>query len=145
MADNNNDALASMPLTPNPELKKLERLLGTWKIDGDFVTGKVKFEWMEGGFFMIQHINFQRGDRTIKGVEYIGFDEDTQTLRAHLMDNNGSNFTYTWDLEGDTLRIWFGEKGSDNFYVGHFNDIGDSYSGRRQWPGGGYEAIATKL
>jgi hypothetical protein len=144
MADNNNNLVADMPSTPNPALKKLERLLGTWKISSDFVTGTVRFEWMEGGFFMLQHVDFQRDDHKIKGIEYIGFDEDTQTLRSHLMDNNGSNFTYTWDLEGDTLRIWFGEKDSDNFYVGHFNDAGDSYAGRWQWPGGGYEAVATK-
>lgn len=145
MADDNNRMAADMPKAPNPALRKLERLLGTWKISSDLVTGTVTFEWMEGGFFMLQHVNFQRGDHTIKGIEYIGYDEDTQTLRSHLMDNNGSNFTYTWDIEGDTLRIWFGKKGSDNFYEGHFNKAGDAYSGRWQWPGGGYEAAATRL
>jgi hypothetical protein len=76
--------------------------------------------------------------------EYIGFDEATETLRSHFMDNNGSNFTYTWDLEGDTLRIWFGERDSDNYFVGEFEESGDSYRGRWQWPDGrggtsGYE------
>jgi hypothetical protein len=31
-------------------------------------------EWMEGGFFFIQHIDAHHGEQKIKGVEYIGFD-----------------------------------------------------------------------
>ena len=31
-------------------------------------------EWMEGGFFSIQHIDTHHGEQKIKGVEYIDFD-----------------------------------------------------------------------
>jgi hypothetical protein len=68
------------------------------------------YEWMEGGFFLIQRVNAVAGGRAIKGTEYIGFDEDTHTLRSHYVDVHGSNFTYTWEIDGDTIRIWFGEK-----------------------------------
>jgi hypothetical protein len=104
---------------------------------------------MEGGFFLIQHVELNAFGREIKGVEYIGFDEETETLRSHFMDNQGSNFTYTWDLDGDELWIWFGEKDSENFFRGTFDASGDCYSGRWQWPkpGGGkagYEATLTR-
>jgi hypothetical protein len=57
-------------------------------------------------------------DQDVKGIEYIGFDEDTETLRSHYMDTRGSNFAYTWEVDGDTIRIWFGDKGSNNFFQG---------------------------
>jgi hypothetical protein len=150
MGDNNNARAGQLPSEPYPELRKLDRLLGKWKVSGPDVNGEVEYEWMEGGFFLIQHVELDAFGREIKGVEYIGFDEDTGTLRSHFMDNQGSNFTYTWDLDGDELRIWFGEKGSDNFFRGTFDSSGDSYSGRWRWPEpgggtGGYEATLTRV
>ena len=55
------------------------------------------------------------------------------------MDTNGSNFTSTWELVGDTLKIWFGDKGSNTFFAGTFSEDGNSYTAQWQWPGGGYE------
>ena len=149
MGDNNNARAGQLPPEPYPELRKLDRLVGRWKVSGPDVNGEVEYEWMEGGFFLIQHVELEAFGREIKGAEYIGFDEDTGTLRSHFVDNQGSNFTYTWDLDGDDLWIWFGEKGSDNFFHGTFEESGDRYSGRWQWPEpggvtGGYEAILTR-
>ena len=39
---------------PNPDLKALDRLIGTWKQSGE-LDGETTFEWAEGGFFLIQH------------------------------------------------------------------------------------------
>jgi hypothetical protein len=144
MADSNNTLADRLPSKPYPALRTLERLVGTWDVTGPFIEGQVKFEWLKGEFFLVQHVDVHRSDHNITGVEYIGFDEDTETLRSHYMDNNGSNFTYTWEITGDVLKIWFGDKGSDNFFEGHFAENGDSYSGKWQWPGGGYEATMTR-
>jgi len=145
MADSNNALAGKIPTHPNSALQALERLIGKWQVTGSFIEGVVQFEWMDGGYFLIQHVNLKRGDHSIKGTEYIGYDEDTQTLRSHYMDNNGSNFTYTWELSGNRIRTWFGEKNSDNFFLGSFSGGGNSYSGRWQWPGGGYEATITRI
>jgi hypothetical protein len=149
MADNNNDLAGQLPEEPYLQLKKLERLLGKWKVSGDFIEGGISFEWMAGGFFLIQQVDLRRGDYPITGVEYIGFDEDSRTLRSHFMDNHGSNFSYTWDLQGNTLRIWFGDKDSDNFCIATFSEDGNSYHSRWQWPEGGaiggYEADLTRI
>ena len=85
-----------------------------------------------------------------QGVESIGLDEETKTLRSHLMDNHGSNFVSTRDIEDDTLRIWFGDKGSDNFYQGTFSEDGNTNSGRWQWPEvggrtGGYASSMSRV
>jgi hypothetical protein len=133
-----------LPAEPYPALKQLDRLIGHWKATGSFLQGDVTFEPMEGGFFVIQRVDAMAGGRQIKGVEYIGFDEDTQTLRSHYMDVHGSNFTYTWEIKGETIRIWFGDKGSNNFFKGRFNRDGTSYSGDWQWPGGAYSVTMTR-
>ncbi len=144
MADSNNSLAGKISPQPYTALRTLNRLIGKWEVTGSFVEGEVQFEWMDGGYFLIQHVNLKRGDHSIKGTEYIGYDEDTQTLRSHYMDNNGSNFTYTWELSGDTLRTWFGEKNSNNFFEGTFSSDGNSYSGKWQWPGGGYAATMKR-
>jgi hypothetical protein len=150
MADNNNAIWDNLPKKPHPELKKLDRLVGKWKISGPKVDGHTEVEWMEGGFFLIQRSDLIYDGERHKGVEYIGFDEDTQTLRSHLMEINGSNFTYTYDIEGDTLWDWFGDKGSNIFSRGVFSKDGNTIIGSWQWQEGGrttdsYEYIMTRL
>jgi hypothetical protein len=48
-------------------------------------------------------------------------------------------------LEGDTLTIWGGEKGSPPYYRGTLAaaDDGDTITGAWVWPGGGYESTMT--
>ncbi len=145
MANDNNHFAGRISSHPSDSLNQLDPLVGKWKVNGSFVEGLVAFAWMEGGFFMIQHVELHRGDATIKGVEYIRFDEDTKSLKSHYMDNLGSNFTYTWSVEGRAIRIWFGDQGSENFFVGTFDEDMNSFSGRWQWPGGGYEATMTRM
>jgi len=138
-----------MPKKPDPALKKLDRLVGRWRFFGD-AKGAAQFEWMEGGFFLVQRFDFRMGKRRLRGVEYIGFDEDTKTLRSHLMDSSGHNFTYTWDIKDDRVTTWFGDRGSHNFYTGKLSKDGGIVRGRWQWPEGdgsigGYELNWRRL
>ena len=150
MADNNNSKVGYLPKTPDPSLRKLDRIIGKWQDTGDY-QGTDTYEWMEGGFFLIHHFDgIAPGGFHAKGVEYIGFDEDTQTLHSHLMDIAGSNFTYTWNIENDILTIRFGEKDSDNFYQGEFSKDGNTITGGWQWPEegdklGGYKTVTTRM
>ena len=99
----------------------------------------------KGGFFLIQHIDFTQGGK-IKGIEYIAYDQDTDTLRSHFMDITGANFTYTWELDGKNIRINFGDKDSDMYFEGKFNNDNSEYSGAWHYPdGGGYEATVTRV
>jgi hypothetical protein len=34
--------------------------------------GKITFEWIEGGFFPIQHVDLKQYGQRIKGIEVIG-------------------------------------------------------------------------
>ena len=61
MADNtNNDSQAyEQPPEPSPDLRSLDRLVGTWEMSGD-VQGTVVFEWMEGSFFLVQRVDLEQ-------------------------------------------------------------------------------------
>ena len=36
------------------------------------MSGTVTYEWMEGGFFLIQHVDLEQYGQRIKGIEIIG-------------------------------------------------------------------------
>jgi len=73
MADKNNEARGyQQPALPAPDLRALDRLVGAWEVSGDYVEGTSTFEWMEGGFFLLQRYDFGRQDgHRIKGIEVI--------------------------------------------------------------------------
>lgn len=149
MAENNNHLAASLPKEPNPLLKTLEPLIGKWKISGKDVDGEVTFEWMEGGFFLIQKFDLNQNGHQ-KGIEYTGFDEETGTLRSRLMQTNGSRFTYTYEIDGRDFYYWFGDKGSDDFSHSIFSEDFSSYKGAWRWKNedgtpGGYEFEGTRI
>ena len=139
------------PPQPNPDLKSLDRLVGTWNVSGPDIHGQVRFEWMEGGFFLLQHVDFVHGGNHIKGLEIIGHlqpfgAESSAEIWSRYYDTMGSTFDYVYELEGDTLTIWGGEKGSPAYYKGTFSNDGNTNSGGWVYPGGGgYKSTMTKV
>jgi hypothetical protein len=130
---------------PNPDLKSLNHLVGSWNVSGD-ATGTIKYEWTEGGFFLVQHFDFVHDGRSIKGIELIGHlhpfegepSEDIHTRVYSFTD--GMTLDYVYEVTDGTLMIWGGEKGSPMFYRGTFSGDKNTVTGGWQWPGGGYTA-----
>jgi hypothetical protein len=148
MAENNNQLMGNLPKEPNTLLKTLEPLIGKWEISGPDVEGEVTYEWMEGGFFLIQRYEI-RQQGVHKGIEYTGYDEETGTLRSHLTGTDGSRFTYTYELDGRTFYYWFGDKGSDIYSRSTLSEDCNSFSGAWHWANedgtpGGYEFTANR-
>ena len=137
--------------TPHPDLKSLDRLVGTWHVSGPDIDGQVTYEWMEGGFFLIQHFDFVHGGRKVNGMEIIGqlrpFGEPpSQDIKSRVYDTVGNTLDYVYEVEGDTLTIWGGEKGSPAFYRGTFSEDGAINAGAWVYPGGGgYESTMTRV
>ncbi len=106
---------------------------------------------MEGGFFLIQHVDLEQQGQRIKGIEIIGHErqfgaEPSEEIKSRFYDNMGNTLDYVYELEGDTLTIWGGEKGSPAYYRGTFSEDGDTLSGAWHYPGGGgYEATSTRV
>ncbi len=153
----NNVQAHQPPPEPNPTLKSLNVMVGTWNIEGreagsdGEIRGQVAFEWMEGGFFLVQRVYIDYGGRKITGVEYVGYDESNEVLKSYFFGNTGSGpfpgpaLEYVWEVGDDTLAIWGGFVGSPASFKGKFGDDGNTVAGRWEWPGGGYEATMTRV
>jgi Protein of unknown function (DUF1579) len=98
MADPNED-LETPP--PDPELKRLERLLGTWRAEdhtrdtvlggpGVPVTSKETFEWLDGGYFLVSTYDTVFGDEPAqKGVMYWGYDSTSKAFATSSSATTG--------------------------------------------------------
>jgi len=152
MVNDDNDARTyEQRAEPAPDLKGLGRLVGTWEMSGD-MRGTVTYEWMEGSFFLIQGVDLRQEDgQRIMGLEIIGHErpfgaEPSEEIKSRFYSNTGDTIDYVYELEGDTLTIWAGERGSPAFYRGTFSDNGGTLTGAWHYPGGGgYEATSTRV
>lgn len=146
------EAYPQQPPAPYAGLKSLDRLVGTWNVSGPDIEGQVRFEWMDGGFFLLQHVDFIHGGHKIKGLEIIGYDRPfgaegpSENIKSHWFDAEGNTFDYTYEVNNQTLTIWGGEKGSPAYYKGVWSDDGNTNSGAWHYPGGGgYESSITRV
>lgn len=149
------EAQAPQQPTPNPVLRRLNRLVGTWNLRGrDFdtsgeITGQVTFEWLAGGFFLIQHFYINYIGQEIKGIEVIGYDPANDTFPSHIFDNSGNHLQYTYEVSDATITIWAGPKGSPTHMEGKVSEDGSTFSGRwihgTDFPGTGYEFTGTRV
>ena len=154
VTDNNAQA-HDQPPQPNPALKSLDVMVGTWDLRGresgpvGEIHGQVTFQWMEGGFFLTQRVDIDYIGQKIKGVEYIGYDESNEVLKSYFFSNHGPGpfggitLEYVREAGDDTLTSWGGFVGSPASFEGRFSDARNTVTGRWEWPGGGYEATMT--
>jgi hypothetical protein len=135
---------------PSAELRELgDRMIGKSRLSGG-VEGTTRFEWMEGGYFLIQHVDLEQHGMEIKGIEIIGnlrpFGEPpSEDIRSRFYDNQGNTLDYVYELDGDTLTVWGGEKGSPAYMKATIDAEGNT---RGEWVypgGGGYEFTATRI
>jgi hypothetical protein len=128
-------------------LRSLDVLVGTWQVTGTDGggQGEITYRWMEGGRFLIQEVDLEDdGNGGTKGIEYIGFDTDTGTLRSHFFGRSGEILEYTYEIAGDTLTIWYGDRDSPAKFEGTFDADFTTNTGRWVWPGGGYASTMVK-
>ena len=71
--------------------------------------------------------------------------EPSADIRSRFYSSTGDTLDYVYELEGDTLTIWFGERGSPAYYRGKFSGDGNTLAGAWHYPGGGYEAISRRV
>jgi len=116
------------------------------------VRGTVTYEWMEGGFFLVQGVDLgQQDGQSITGIEVIGHErpfsaKPSEEIKSRFYSNTGDTIDYVYELEGDTLTIWAGERDSPVYYRGTFGDDGNTLTGACHYPGGGgYEATSTRV
>src|SRR5688572_6987853 len=107
---------------------------------------------MEGGYFLLQHVELTQQDGQVtRGMEVIGHlqpygQAPSADIHSRFYAGGGDTLDYVYELGGDTLTIWFGERGSPAYYRGTLSSDNSSLTGAWHYPGGGgYEANATRL
>lgn len=150
MAENNTNAQASQPASaPNSALRSLDRLVGTWRASdpsgAGAISGQTTFEWMEGGCFLMQHVNFDGA----KGIEIIGYDEESKSLKSHYFDQSGVILEYTYVVDDDTMTVSIDMPRAKGQFIGKFSEDGDEATGRWEWTQDGvqmgYDATLTRI
>ncbi len=119
-------------------------------MSGD-VRGTVTYEWMEGGFFLIQRVELEQPDgQRITGIEVIGHErpfgtEPGEEIRSRFYSNMGDALDYVYAMEGDTLKTWAGERDSPAYFEGRFSADDNTLTGAWCYLGGGdYEVLSTR-
>lgn len=137
---------------PYAGLRQLDALVGAWQVTGPDISGHVRFEWLPGGFFLQQQVDFVHGGHAISGVELIGYErafgatEPGPDLVSRWFGSNGDTFTYVYENDATTLTIWGGAKGSPAYYQGQWSADGNVNTGAWHYPGGGgYASTMTRV
>lgn len=133
---------------PNPDLRSLDRLIGTWTLTGE-TSGSVRYKWLPGGYFLLQHFDLTLNGHRVVGLEVIGHwrpfgEEPSPDISSRAYDNSGNTLDYVYEVTERTLTIWAGTKGSPACYRGDFSVDGRTNSGAWVYPGGGYQSIMTR-
>ena len=123
--------------TPDPALKRLDRLVGTWDMKGrtldsevDNVRGRTTFSWLPGGFFLQQRVQIDFVGTNIEAVEVIGYDPDTNTFPSTVYSGfSPVPLPYTWEVEGDAVKISVSYGPLDATFEGSLSEGGQVFSG----------------
>lgn len=134
MADNN--AQPQMP-APDPALKRLDRFVGTWSMEGHLVgssensiTGQASYRWLPGGFFLEQRIELDFMGLKIESLELIGYDTETKTFPSTVFSNlSPTPLPYRWEVGDDTVTISVSYGPLDATFKGAFSEDGQRFGG----------------
>lgn len=136
---------------PDAGLRALDRLVGTWRVTGG-AEGTVTYRWLDGGFFLIQDVEMRHAGEEVKGMEVIGrerpfgAEQPGEDIKSRFYDSAGNTFDYVYEMDGDVLTIWGGEKGSPAYFKGTFSEDGAVMDGAWVYPGGGgYDSTMTRV
>jgi hypothetical protein len=141
MADN--DAQKQGMPTPDPALKRLSRLVGTWKMKGrplgsdkDSITGTTTFKWLHKkdgkntGFFLQQDMKMDYDGKPIKSHEIIGYNPKTKAFASFVYSNMAPDpWPYEWDIRGNTWTISIKHGPMNAKFTGKFSSDGKSFTG----------------
>ncbi|HYU75427.1 MAG TPA: DUF1579 family protein [Ktedonobacteraceae bacterium] len=130
---NNENAQPMQMSTPDPALKRLEKLVGTWSIKGrtldsqdDNISGRVTIEWLPGGFFLQQRGEMEFMGSKIHSLEIVGYDPSTKAFFSNVYSNMaGVPAPYEWDVQGNVVTHWTEE----SKYTGTLSEDGNILSG----------------
>jgi hypothetical protein len=102
-------------------------LIGTWSLgDPAAPVGKASFEWLDGGFFVIQRWEVGIAEAP-NGIAILGADASNGELVQHYYDSRGVARVYGMSMENGVWKLW---RDGDDFSQRFSAEIGeDTISG----------------
>src|SRR5687768_10667778 len=98
---------------PSADHKRLQVFVGRWRTLGQTIAtdsapamsivGTDSYEWLDGGFFLVHHVDVRMGDQAMRGIEIIGYDRATNSYPTRSFDSQGNAGSYTATVNDD---IW---------------------------------------
>ena len=86
-----------MTVKPQPRVADLDPIVGNWRTEGrvlgtdQSIRGTDRYEWLDGGYFLIHYVDVFVGDQKVDAIEVIGeYDEGREAFVARSYDNQGS-------------------------------------------------------
>ncbi len=118
-----------IPSTRSPALEPLNALVGTWSIEmthvalPDTVHGRKVFEWLEGGYFLIERSRFDHPD-VPDSISMIGAGDSDAPLETHYFDSRGVLRVQKMSLEDRIWNVWRDAPGFSQRFTGKLSDDG---------------------
>jgi Protein of unknown function (DUF1579) len=128
---------------PHPALRRLDRLVGRWTMEGNLVgsdeksiKGETTFRWLPGDFFLEQRAQTDFLGVQIDALELIGHDPETDTFPSTVLSGFAPTpLPYRWDVRGDTVTITVSYGELDATFTGSWHEDGTFSGGWRPNPG----------
>jgi hypothetical protein len=128
---------------PDPALRRLDRLVGRWTMEGNLVDsdeknikGETAFSWLAGGFFLEQRVQIDFMGLQIDSLELIGYDPETDTFPSTVYSSfSPTPLPYRWDVRGDDVTIAVSYGQLDSTFTGSWREDGTFSGGWRPNPG----------
>ena len=97
---------------PNPALKPLSALVGTWTtvgthplVPGTTFHGRTSFSWIEGGAFLVMHSRIDEADIP-SGIAIFGTDDDAGECSMLYFDERGVSRRYEVSFGSNSWNWW---------------------------------------
>jgi hypothetical protein len=128
---------------PDPALRRLDRLVGRWSMEGQLVgsdetniRGETSFRWLPGGFFLEQRAQIDFMGLQIDSLELIGYDPATGTFPSTVYSNlSPQPLPYKWDVQRESVTITVSYGPLDATFTGSWREDGTFSGGWRPNPG----------
>ena len=131
------------PPIPDPALKRLQPLVGTWKLEGhaigsdDYnIKGTTRFQWLHKdddsgtGFFLQQDMEMDYAGKRIVARELIGYDPKTGAFSSSVYSNMAPDpWPYQWDVRGHGWTIAINHGPMNASFKGTLSAHGNSFTG----------------
>ncbi len=134
MADDTSQQLPQ----PDPALRELDFLVGSWSMKGHLVgsdeeniVGETTYEWLPGGFFLRQRVKLDfAGLFEVDSEELIAHDPESGKFKSSVYSNMSPlPLPYDWDVKDGSMTITVSQGPLDATFKGELGEDGNTFSG----------------